>query len=86
MNWISLLLSLSVLLSISESKVITPSIPYNKLKKSNNSVYITKFSLDIGRGEFKGRARFNKPLIQVNREDKTSLTLGVVLDDRWEEY
>lgn len=83
---VSSLLAIAILVGLSSSKVIQNSIPYNKFKKGQNSAYITKFSYDIGNGDYNGRVKFNKPLIQANRDDNTTLVLALIVDDRWEEY
>lgn len=81
----ALICSLTFLFEI-ESKVIDTSITYYKFKRENDSIYLTKFSEDIGNGELSLRIKFSKPLIQTNRDDNTTLSLAVIPDDQWEEY
>jgi len=54
------------LLNLSFGKIVTASIPYRKFSNEGNNIYFTKFSMDLGIGSYKSRAKFNKPLMQSN--------------------
>ncbi|KAL4465025.1 hypothetical protein ABPG72_010469 [Tetrahymena utriculariae] len=86
MNLVSLSIILLATISLCYCKITSVSIHYQKMKKAQNYSYIIKFSYDIGQGSFVARAKFSKPLIQSNREDNSTLTLAVVIDDKWEEF
>lgn len=58
---------LAVLVCLTSAKIVNRSIRPLQIKKSGNIYYVTKFAMDVGKGEFKAKAKFEKrPLLDEN--------------------
>jgi len=60
---------------ISTSLTLTPDMPWK---------YVSKFAVDIGKGEWEMRAKLLKPVDETNT-DTIDYTVNVYLDDKWED-
>jgi hypothetical protein len=75
-----LLIFAGVLLT-SQAKVSTVTV---QLNSENPWRYLTKFAVSIGKGRWKARAKFTKP-VDEDATDMSKVTVSVYLDENWEE-
>jgi hypothetical protein len=69
------------LLVTTQAKVSTVTV---QLNRENPWRYLTKFAVSIGKGKWKVRAKFVKP-VDASSPDEQKVTVSVYLDENWEE-
>jgi hypothetical protein len=78
---LTVVLFLLSLLVSTQAKVATVTV---QLNRENPWKYLTKFAISIGKGRWKARAKFVKPVDESSPDDQQA-TVSVYLDENWEE-